>query len=90
MQLNKESRSVRVGESDILLSELEFALLDCLAGGEGRVLSRKEIAERLWKDGGTETNRIDVYINYLRKKIELPFGRRCIFTKRGEGYYLKI
>lgn len=75
---------------DINLSPKEFKLLTILAKANGRVLSKSQIAEELW-DYHIETNQntIEVYINFLRKKIDKDFENKLIHTKVGYGYYLK-
>ena len=75
---------------DINLSPKEFKLLTILAKANGRVLSKSQIAEELW-DYHIETNQntIEVYINFLRKKIDKDFETKLIHTKVGYGYYLK-
>ncbi len=75
---------------EINLSPKEFKLLTILAKSNGRVLSKNQIAEELW-DYHIETNHntIEVYINFLRKKIDKDFETKLIHTKIGYGYYLK-
>jgi DNA-binding response OmpR family regulator len=72
------------------LSPKEFKLLSILANAKGRVLSKNQIADKLW-DYHIETtqNTIEVYINFLRKKIDKDFNNKLIHTKVGYGYYLK-
>jgi DNA-binding response OmpR family regulator len=74
----------------INLSPKEFKLLSILAKANGRILSKAQIAESLW-DYHIETtqNTIEVYINFLRKKIDKDFEVKLIHTKVGYGYYLK-
>jgi two-component system copper resistance phosphate regulon response regulator CusR len=74
----------------IQLTAREYALLEYLAQHVGKVRSRLEIAETVWGlDFETGTNFIDVYINYLRNKIDKPFERKLIHTVTGFGYVLK-
>jgi DNA-binding response OmpR family regulator len=75
---------------EINLSPKEFKLLTILAKAKGRVLSKKQIADELW-DYHVETNQntIEVYINFLRKKIDKDFETKLIHTKVGYGYCLK-
>lgn len=81
---------VTKNELEINLSPKEFKLLNILAQAQGRVLSKNQIAEKLW-DYHIETNHntIEVYINFLRKKIETD-QFKIIHTKIGYGYYLKV
>jgi heavy metal response regulator len=72
------------------LSTREFALLDYFMRNPGRVLTRTLIAEHVWDyDFDTMTNVIDVYVNYLRKKIDAGRARKLLHTVRGVGYVLK-
>ncbi|MEN3038254.1 MAG: winged helix-turn-helix domain-containing protein [Candidatus Kryptonium sp.] len=73
------------------LSPKEYDLLYYLAVNQGRVVSRIEIGENVWGiNFDTGTNYIDVYINYLRKKIDSGFEKKLIHTVRGVGYVLKF
>jgi heavy metal response regulator len=74
---------------EISLSTKEYALLEYLMRNAGRVISRTMISEHVWDiNFDTETNVIDVYINYLRNKIDSGFKEKLIHTKRGRGYIL--
>ncbi len=86
---NTEMKVFRSGQ-EINLSPKEYRLLFILAKANGRVVSKNQIAEELW-DYHIETsqNTIEVYINFLRKKIDKDFERKLIHTKVGYGYYLK-
>ena len=86
-----DAREVRRANKPIQLTAREYALLEYLARNAGKVRSRLEIAETVWGlDFETGTNFIDVYINYLRNKIDKPFGQKLIHTVTGFGYVLKI
>ena len=75
---------------EIPLSAKEFALLEVLMRRAGSVVSRQELLERAWDYGyENRSNVIDVYIRYLREKIDRPFGRASIETVRGVGYRVK-
>jgi heavy metal response regulator len=79
----------RAGER-IDLTSKEFALLEYLMRNAGRVLTRAMISEHVWDyDFDTETNIIDVYVNYLRRKIDSGGEKKLIHTVRGSGYVLK-
>jgi DNA-binding response OmpR family regulator len=77
------------GDSNIELTSKEFALLSYLVHRENEVVTRRELLHHVW-DGKDdfETNIVDVYIGYLRRKIDTPFGRSSIETLRGRGYRL--
>jgi heavy metal response regulator len=78
------------GEERIDLTSKEFALLEYLMRNAGRVLSRAMISEHVWDyDFDTESNVIDVYVNYLRRKIDTGREKKLIQTVRGSGYVLK-
>ena len=78
------------GGERIDLTSKEFALLEYLMRNAGRVVSRVMISEHVWNyDFDTETNVIDVYINYLRRKIDSGRDKKLIHTVRGSGYVLK-
>jgi len=85
--LDPASRSVSRAGTSIELTAREFALLELLLRHPGEVLTRTRILEHVWDfayDGGS--NVVDVYIRYLREKVDRPFGRRSIETVRGSGY----
>ncbi len=84
------SRKVTRGGNDISLSAKEYELLQYLAVNNGIVLSREKIEDHIWNydyEGGT--NVVDVYIRYLRKKIDDGFDKKLIHTVRGMGYVLR-
>lgn len=84
------SRKVARGGKDILLSAKEYELLQYLAVNNGIVLSREKIEDHIWNydyEGGT--NVVDVYIRYLRKKIDEGYDKKLIHTVRGMGYVLR-
>jgi len=88
--INTNARTVTRNGKEIQLSAREFTLLEHLAINAGRVVSRTELIEHLYdSEYDWESNVIDVYINYLRKKIDREFDRPLIHTIRGAGYVLK-
>jgi two-component system copper resistance phosphate regulon response regulator CusR len=88
--LNTYSKEVNRGGKTIELSAKEFILLELFMRNPNRLLSRQFIAEQVWDISfETGTNVIDVYINFLRKKIEKGFERKLIHTKINMGYILK-
>ena len=87
--LNPATRSVRRGDAAVSLSAKEFALLHELMRRAGETLTRTYLIEHVWDfayDGGS--NVVDVYVRYLRDKVDRPFGRDTIHTVRGVGYRL--
>jgi DNA-binding response OmpR family regulator len=90
LEMNINAKTVRRGNIDIALTPKEFKLLEFFLQNPERVLSRAEIAEKVWETNfDTGTNFIDVYINYLRKKIDKPSSNKLIHTKAGMGFVLK-
>ena len=87
LRLDSVRHQVRRGEVPIDLSRTEFAVLEALMREPGAVLSRFALLEQAW--GYRYENRsnvVEVYIRYLRRKIDRPFGRRSLQTVRGVGY----
>jgi DNA-binding response OmpR family regulator len=90
LEMNLYTKIVKRKETEINLTPKEFNLLEYMIGNAERVLSRVEIAENVWDTHfDTGTNFIDVYINYLRKKIDKDFDKKLIHTKSGMGFILK-
>jgi two-component system, OmpR family, response regulator len=90
LEIDPTSRSVRRGQSEVSLTRKEYALLELLAMNVGAVVSRQQLLEHAWDnhfDG--DSNVLDVFIRYLRKKIDVPFGCESIETVRGVGYRLQ-
>lgn len=89
LRINLLTNTVHRGESLIRLTPKEFNLLTYMVENPERVLSRTEIAEKVWNTHfDTGTNFIDVYINYLRKKVDREFDCKLIHTKPGVGFIL--
>jgi two-component system, OmpR family, response regulator len=90
LRLDPAARTVRRGETKIGLSTKEFALLETFMRRPGQVLSRYQLLEHAWDfDYENRSNVVDVYVRYLREKIDRPFGRDTIETVRGAGYRLR-
>ncbi len=90
LEMNLETKEVKREGLVILLTAKEFQLLEYFMRNRNRVLSRADIAESVWDiDFDTKTNVIDVYVNYLRNKIDKNFSTRLIHTQVGMGYILK-
>ena len=91
LALDPARRVVSRGDTTIDLTPREFALLDYFMRNPGRVLTRTMIANRVWDyTFDAATNVIDVYVNYLRKKIDSGHDPKLLHTVRGVGYVLKV
>jgi DNA-binding response OmpR family regulator len=89
LEIDTAAKQVRRGGKTILLSAKEYALLEYLAHREGRVVSRSDIWDHLYDQADEATsNVVDVYIGYLRNKIDKEFPAKLIHTRRGMGYVL--
>jgi len=90
LRLDPAARRVSRNGTDIPLSVKEFALLETLMRRPGEVLSRFQLLEHAWDyEYENRSNVVDVYIRYLREKIDRPFGRDSIETVRGAGYRMR-
>jgi DNA-binding response OmpR family regulator len=90
LEMNLESKEVKRSNTVINLTAKEFQLLEYLMRNKNKVVSRSDIAINVWDiDFDTNTNVIDVYINYVRNKVDKPFDQKLIFTQVGMGYILK-
>jgi two-component system copper resistance phosphate regulon response regulator CusR len=91
LEMNTSAKTVKRNGQLINLTAREFFLLEFFLKNIGRVLSRAEIAENIWEISfDTGTNIVDVYINYLRNKIEKGFSPKLIHTVIGMGYVMKV
>jgi two-component system OmpR family response regulator len=90
LRLDPATRQVWRGEVEIVLSAKEFALLETFLRRPGEALSRLDLLEHAWDAGyNGRSNVVDVYVGYLRAKVDRPFGRHSIETVRGVGYRLR-
>lgn len=90
LELNNRTKTVNRSGTEISLTPKEFKLLEYMMQNAERILSRTEIADKVWDTHfDTGTNFIDVYINYLRKKIDKDFEPKLIHTKSGMGFIFK-
>jgi DNA-binding response OmpR family regulator len=90
LTLDPISREVTRAGRRIALTQKEYALLEYLMRHAGRAVTREQISEQVWKQPfDPSTNIVDVYINYLRKKLDLPGAKPLIQTVRGVGYELR-
>jgi len=90
LEMNLDTKQVNRSGKTINLTAKEFQLLEFLLRNKKRVVSRADIGEKVWNlDFDTNTNTIDVYINYLRKKVDKEFPVKLIHTQVGFGYIMK-
>lgn len=90
LELDPAARRCRRGGEEIVLTPREFSLLDVLMRNAGRVLSKDRLIASVWGDDFSgDPNIVEVYVGYLRKKIDTPFSRRSLETLRGAGYRLR-
>lgn len=91
LELNPDTKQVTRAGKEIVLTAKEFQLLEYFLRNQGRVISKAELAERFWEvTFDTGTNIIEVYINFLRKKMDKDFEPRLLHTQIGMGYVLKV
>ncbi|WP_327085077.1 response regulator transcription factor [Nonomuraea sp. NBC_01738] len=88
LSLDPARRKVLRGERAVELTPREFALLEYLLRRRDEVVSKAEILEHVWDTFDTDPNVVEVYVGYLRRKIDGPFGRNALQTVRGAGYRL--
>jgi two-component system copper resistance phosphate regulon response regulator CusR len=90
LEVNTEARSAKRGGRDLGLSSKEYALLEYMIRNKGVVLSRESIENNIWNyDYAGGTNVVDVYMSYLRKKVDAGFDSKLIHTVWGSGWVLK-
>jgi len=90
LQINLSAKAVKRDNKDIVLTATEYRLLEFMAKNKSKILSRIDILESVWDiDFNLGTNVVDVYVNYLRKKIDKNSEQKLIHTAVGLGYVLK-
>jgi len=90
MEIDMENKTVSRNGKNINLTAKEFALLVLLSKNKGKVISKTDILEKVWDlSFDTGTNTIEVYISFLRNKIDKPYETKLIHTKPGFGYYVR-
>ena len=90
LEMNVEKKSVYRAGKEINLTQKEFILLKLLIQNKDKPTSKQEILEKVWDlSFDTGTNTIEVYISFLRNKIDKQFERKLIYTKSGFGYFIK-
>ncbi|HVH26147.1 MAG TPA: response regulator transcription factor [Vicinamibacterales bacterium] len=87
--LNQDTREVSRGKRQIALTRTEFALLECLMRAAGRIVSREALIEQVWGDREVTANNLEVFVRFLREKIDCDEESRLIHTDRGVGYSLR-
>ncbi|WP_406825853.1 response regulator transcription factor [Pedobacter sp. KACC 23697] len=90
LQLNLSAKTVKRNQQEIVLTATEYRLIEYMAKNKSKILSRIDILENVWDiDFNLGTNVVDVYVNYLRKKIDKNADQKLIHTAVGLGYILK-
>ncbi|AUD01161.1 response regulator transcription factor [Spirosoma pollinicola] len=90
LELNQQSKTVKRDNQKLILTARELALLEFFLKNQNRALTRNEITEHVWDiNFDTGTNLVDVYVNYLRKKIDKDFSPKLIHTISGIGYIMQ-
>lgn len=90
LQVNLDTKEVKRGGKDILLTAKEFSLLEYFIRNKGKVLSRLDLLENVWElNFDISSNVVEVYVNYLRNKIDKDFDHKLIRTVIGMGYVMK-
>jgi two-component system copper resistance phosphate regulon response regulator CusR len=90
LSMNLDLRIVKRDEKTIELTAKEFALLEYFLRNQGKVISKAELAKKVWRmDFDTGTNMVEVYVNYLRKEIDRDFDHKLIQTQIGMGYIIQ-
>lgn len=91
LTINKTDQKVYRSGQEIYLTVKEFQLLVFLVEAQGRTVSKQQITEHVWEHNfNTNTNTVEVYINFLRKKLDKDFEVKLIHTRSGYGYYLSV
>lgn len=91
LEMDLDAKTVMRNGKEILLTAKEFALLEYFIRHQGRVISKVELAEKIWDvTFDTGTNVIEVYLNFLRKKIDKDFETKLLHTQIGMGYVMKV
>ncbi len=90
LEIDLLNKTVTRSGASINLTSKEFALLALLVKAKGKLVSKQEILEKVWGlSFDTGTNTIEVFISFLRNKIDKPFDNKLIYTKAGFGYFIK-
>jgi two-component system response regulator MprA len=87
--MDLDAREVRRGNRVLSLTRTEFSLLECLLRAAGRVVTRERLIETIWGEREISDNNLEVFIRFLRNKVDAPGCPKMIQTERGVGYYLR-
>jgi DNA-binding response OmpR family regulator len=87
--MDLETREVRRGKALLKLTRTEFSILECLMRSAGRIVTRDRLMDAVWGDREVGGNNVDVFISFLRAKVDLPKMPKLIQTERGVGYLLQ-
>ena len=90
LTMDLSAREVRRGDWVLSLTRTEFSLLECLLRRAGRVITREYLMESVWGEKDISDNNLEVFINLLRHKVDLPGRHKIIQTERGVGYSLRL
>ena len=90
LRLDPVARRAWRGDVELTLTPREFAVLECLLRRSGHVVSKQAVLDAVWDaQFDADPNVVEVYVGYLRRKVDAPFGRRTIVTVRGMGYRIE-
>src|SRR3954471_10490836 len=89
LTLDLDQHKAKRGKRDIALTRTEFGILECLLRSAGRVVTRQRLIDTVWNDREVSENNLDVFIRFLRSKIDVPDSAKLIHTERGLGYSLR-
>ena len=89
LRIDPEHHEAWRGPTQITLSRTEFSILECLMRSAGRIVTRNQLIDTVWGDREVSDNNLDVFIRFLRVKVDLPEHRKLIHTERGIGYSLR-
>jgi DNA-binding response OmpR family regulator len=89
LKLDVEEHKAWRGKREVVLTRTEFAILECLLRSAGRVVTRNRLIDTVWSDREVSENNLDVFIKFLRSKVDGPDSPKLIHTERGLGYSLR-
>jgi DNA-binding response OmpR family regulator len=89
LAVDLEAHKAWRGKQEISLTRTEFSILECLLRSAGRVVTRGRLIDTVWNDREVSENNLDVFIRFLRSKVDLPGSAKLIHTERGLGYSLR-